>query len=995
LEPRETKRVELPQFRIAALAIAAVVIAVLWGLYRDSRLAEDRLLERANDALSSGDYDTAQDLAEKYLQHVGDDSEAMLIAGRAAAMADRTDESIQFLDRAAESGATQAVAELFQVGRNLLLDGQAGAAEQCLRRVLRHDADHALANDHLVYLLRIEGRLWEARQPLLALFRLGRFVPTRGGNLMVAEATDYLVAASTTEFFGLRHEDARYSEMCHNRVSDDFLPYLGQARQDVGVDDVTAAETVFQQVAGRRPDLIEAQVGVGTVLLKRGNPDGFLEWRDRLPGSAKDHPDVWFLHGLFAERYGKDIKTAASCYNEAVRRHPGHRHANYRLARSLVALGNEGEAAVFSEHAAQLAKLEYAVRVAVSEPQRIREVVDLLESLGRFYEAAGWCQVAVKQNVDVKWAGAQMERLRKKSLHLTTLVDPDFNPGPVGNLAKIALSDLQLSIAQTESPIPIGQTRLRFKNDAKSVGLDFSYFNGAEHGDKRAWMFEFSGGGVGVIDFDHDGWPDIYLTQGCRWPPERETGSHHDQIFRNLTGSRFQDVTEPTGLGDRYFTTGATCGDFDGDGFDDIYVSNIGFNTTYRNNGDGTFSEMPPGSGPGGDDWTISSVMADLNGDGLADVYAVNYLSGDVLERECTDRGRPVQCYPTSFPGAQDRIYLNRGDGTFEDVTASAGVTLPDGKGMGVVAADLDGSGRLSLYVANDTTANYLLVNRTANAGDSPVFEEQALLSGVALGADGQAQSGMGIAAGDVNSDGRIDFFVTNYYLEANNLFVQIWDGQFEDQARQARLGESAYNRLGWGAQFLDCELDGDCDLIVANGHLDDYSDEGVPYRMTPACYENQGASQFHELDGATVGNYFATRHLGRAVARMDWNRDGLPDVVVTHVDSPVALLTNCATNPGAYVAIRLVGTQSERCAFGTRIQIDCGRHSWTQQLTAGDGFAASNERCLVFGLGDAERIDTATITWPSGQIQVFQSLETNLEYTIIEGSLRPWTKTK
>ncbi len=293
-------------------------------------------------------------------------------------------------------------------------------------------------------------------------------------------------------------------------------------------------------------------------------------------------------------------------------------------------------------------------------------------------------------------------------------------------------------------------------------------------------MFEFSGGGVGALDFDVDGRPDLYLTQGCRWPPDPSQREFLDRLYRNL-GDRYLDVTDSAEVVEPGFSQGVACGDYDDDGFPDVYVGNIGENRMFRNNGDGTFRSVSPATTTSEtpDDlehanWTTSVAIADVNADGLPELFDVNYVTGpDVFERICDHDGTPRVCSPTVFDAAPDRLWLNRGDGTFSDVSNIAGLAAPDGTGLGVVAADFDGSGRLSLFVANDARPNHFFQNVTETPGALPRFEEAAAALGVATDSDGLSQASMGIAAGDANGDGRLDLFVTNYVDESNALYEQ------------------------------------------------------------------------------------------------------------------------------------------------------------------------------------------------------------------------------
>jgi hypothetical protein len=524
------------------------------------------------------------------------------------------------------------------------------------------------------------------------------------------------------------------------------------------------------------------------------------------------------------------------------------------------------------------------------------------------------------------------------------------------------------------------------------VGIEFIYFDSSEPRTAGKRIFESIGGGVAVLDYDVDGWPDLHVTQRCPWPPDAAPDPPVDALFRNVSGLRFREAAGSAALVEPGYSQGASVGDYNSDGFPDLYVANIGANRFFVNNGDGTFTDASAETMTAGDDWSTSCVLADLNGDALADLYVVNYLTGgDVFERVCiAPDGEATVCPPNSFPAAPDRVYLNRGDGGFDDISKDAGVDAAYGRGLGVVAADLEESGRLSLFVANDQDPNFLYVNQAGRSGEIPLFADQALWRGVALSGDGRAQACMGIAAGDATGDGRLDLFVTNFTEEPNTLYVGMEDGLFADGTQQAGLVAPSLPMLGFGTQFIDGELDGRVDLIVANGHIDDRSRNGELYRMPPQYFRNLGGGEFSEVASDSLGPFFSGRSLGRGMARCDWNGDGLEDVAISHLDAPLALLNNSTAVSGHCVAIRLIGTASERDAIGARVTVRCGDLTLVRQLTAGDGFQASNERQLVFGLGDHGRVDVLTIRWPSGLQQEWFDLEADRRCLFVEGRDEP-----
>ena len=519
--------------------------------------------------------------------------------------------------------------------------------------------------------------------------------------------------------------------------------------------------------------------------------------------------------------------------------------------------------------------------------------------------------------------------------------------------------------------------------------------------------FQFTGGGVGVLDYDRDGWPDLYFTQGGHWPLE-DANPPFDLLYRNRQGESFEDVTAAVGIWEVDYSQGLAVGDVDADGWDDLFVANVEVNRLFHNNGDGTFREITDDAGIRDSAWSTSAVCADFNGDGLPDLYVVNYLTGpDLASRICHRAdGRPRGCTPHELDAADDQLLLNLGDGRFQDVSRQAGILAAGGKGLGVLAADFDSSGRLSLFVSNDTTANFFFQNESPAQGtvptsgtvpqgqpagtladaDMPHFQESAIVVGLAFDYEGRSQACMGIAAGDANGDGKLDLFVTNYFDEYNTLYLRQEGTLFLDSILNSGLRDAGLKQLGFGTQFLDADLDGWPDLVVANGHVEDETDRGISLHMPTQFFHGTGHGRFAEVDASELGPWFEGNYLGRGLARLDWNRDGKQDFVVSNLDSPAALLTNTSERCGGFLALELVGTKSARAPIGATVcvQTSSGRLQ-TQQLTAGDGYQASNQKQLVFGVGDERQVDI-TIRWPSGLIETFNNMDTSQAWLVIEG---------
>jgi hypothetical protein len=357
----------------------------------------------------------------------------------------------------------------------------------------------------------------------------------------------------------------------------------------------------------------------------------------------------------------------------------------------------------------------------------------------------------------------------------------------------------------------------------------------------------------------------------------------------------------------------------------------------------------------------------------------------DVFDRVCRHPdGSPKICMPFDFDGQSDRLWLNGGDGGFTAATADFLSVSERGKGLGVAVWDAHGDGRLSLLVANDTTPNFFFVRESGGDG-RPRLRDQGIVAGLALNAEGKAKGSMGIALGDFNDDGRLDAHVTDFLGEANTFYVGLPGGAFEDRTRETGLHHATLNDLGFGTQALDADLDGRLELFIANGHIDDFRKQGKPYRMPPRLFAWDGR-RFVEVAASELGDYFRRQWLGRAVARIDWNRDGKDDLLVGHLHDESALLTNTTRESGRSLSIRLFGVQSNRDAIGTAVSARVGGRTMVRQLTAGDGYQASNERRLIIGTGSAAQVDELIVRWPSGTIQHFENVATSQELCLPEG---------
>jgi tetratricopeptide (TPR) repeat protein len=964
---------------IVTLAAAASGLYLLQPRPADEADIESAdVLADAKAALERGDWTTAEELARQAIAANEQPALATLIAGKAAAGSERFADAVQLWNDIPTVEANVAVEGAVLAG-NALLDHlhQATAAEMMFRRALEIEEDHVPALQRLVFLLAAEGRVTEARPLILRLFEQG------------------IVDVDLLALLGMERGQIDAPELlreCHMTDRADPHLLLGLASSRVFNVRPEQAKVLLQAAVGQAPTLFDAQIALGTLLLSERDSAAFVAWHASLPEQADEHAGIWSIRGMWAEQLG-ETDVATRCFWEAVRRNPNDRGALYQLSQLLLRDGRQAEVEVLIKRGDQLQQLrqkeDLLLHAEHTSLEPMREVVEQLVELGRLWEAWGWCELALRQNNQEAWAVERKEQLAKRLNREVPLTLAAANPVADLDLSTYPLPDWQSPEVVAASTDLKSSGKIAFGEQAREVGLEFTYFCNSHAAAEGKRMYELPGGGVAVLDYDLDGWPDMYLTQGCRWPVDVAATEHLDRLFRNHSGMRFSDVTAAAHITESNFSHGVNVGDFDNDGFPDLYVANAGANRLFRNNGDGTFVDASESIVGSGAKWTTSCLVADLNGDGLPDLYDVNYAEADdIFDRICKHAdGAPRMCMPFHFPAAQDQYYANQGDGTFVEATAAAGFEAENGKGLGIVAADFDGSRRLSVFIANDTTPNFFFQRESGAAGEAR-FHELGVSMGVAFNASGRAEGCMGVAAGDVDQDGRLDLFVGNFINETNTLYLQDQNG-FIDATAAFHLAEPSLDLLAFGTQFIDADLDGDLDLLVTNGHVDDIRAYDRPYYMRAQVFEKTSNGPFIELKSSSVGSFFATEHLGRGLATLDWNRDGRVDAAISHLDSNVALLSNESQNVGNFIQIRLCGGESARDAIGAIVSVMVEGRTLVRQLTAGDGYQASNERMLTFGLGTAKTVEKMSVAWPSGTVRTYTNLPSGKVYICIESSVK------
>lgn len=519
-----------------------------------------------------------------------------------------------------------------------------------------------------------------------------------------------------------------------------------------------------------------------------------------------------------------------------------------------------------------------------------------------------------------------------------------------------------------------------FHDVATEVGIQFTAFTDAVPG--RFFLPEVMGSGAAWGDFDSDGILDLYLANGCPLDPAaRAQPQHHGHLYHGSTSGQFRDVSLEAYANMIGYGQGCAVGDYDVDGFPDLYLANFGANRLLHNNGDGTFSDVTSEAGVGDPRWSSSTAWLDIDADGDLDLYVVNYM--DVMlekHKPCRIDNKPAYCGPGSYTATPDAVYVNDGTGKFHDAAEELGFVAEDGKGLAITAADLDDDRLPEIYIGNDMTPNFLFTRRNqAGQGQAgPHYTEIAAQAGCAVSGTGMNEASMGVACADLDNDGRLDLFLTHYYHAKNTVYRNLGGLLFDDDSRRTRVAALSRESLGFGNSAFDVDRDGDVDLFVANGHVLGHLIE--PNAMLPQLLTND-QGQFADVS-QFCGPYFSKKCLGRCVAAADFDRDGDLDLGVTHLDRPFALLKNNTVTKREWLGIEL-RTRSRIPPVGGLVLIQRGKLKMVQPVSSGGSYLAGSDTRLLFGLGDATGPVDVEVRWPSGRTDRQQITELNRYLTL------------
>jgi hypothetical protein len=517
---------------------------------------------------------------------------------------------------------------------------------------------------------------------------------------------------------------------------------------------------------------------------------------------------------------------------------------------------------------------------------------------------------------------------------------------------------------------------IRLVDVARQAGVNVLNVSG---GLQKNYLLEVVGNGAAWFDYNNDGLLDLLIANGSTLEHMRDGGDPIATLYRNNGDGTFTDVTAQSGLLKKGWGLGVCVADYDNDGFEDIYITAYGPNVLFHNNGDGTFADVTKRAGVGDAHWSAGCAFGDYDRDGYVDLYVANYVDFDPQTTPtpgsssyCQYMGIDVLCGPRGLRGAPDVLYHNNGNGTFTDVTQAAGIHDPGYYGLGVIFTDLDNDGWPDIYVANDSTPNFLFHNNR-----NGTFTETAFEAGAALNEQGMAQASMGVDAGDYNSDGFLDLFVTNFSQDTNTLYENNGDGTFRDVSAQSGLGPPSLPYLKWGTGFVDLDNDGLLDIFVANGHIYPNIDQypvGSKFLERKQLFQNLGNGRFRDVT-EEVGGGLLLEKSSRGVAFGDYDNDGDLDILVVNLDDRPTLLRNEGGNKNHWITLRLVGTKSNRDAIGARVQIEAGERRQIAEVRSGGSYVSQNDMRVRFGLGQETRIRRIEVRWPSGLVETFENI--------------------
>jgi enediyne biosynthesis protein E4 len=946
---------------IGLFVTAGVIAAAGYAGMRMQQARRDKaVLREAKEDMAAGRYGRARQRLMAVGRSNGASGEIAYLLGVCELNQGRRGAALAAWERVPPSSPWAAAAAV-QQGLALVDAGRFTRAEEVLNAARRSatGADALRVLHALEVLYEIEGRNDDLRQSIIDSW------PFTDSPMLLVQKLSWQDAAPLQ--IGTLHK------VLGTAATDDDRVWLGRANLAIRTGNLEGAARLLEACLVRRP--LDPVVWRARLELAQAAGDLAGAWQalEHLPADGFSLAQKARTRAWLAARLG-DAKRQRAALWDLANCDPGDIAALDRLATLATLAGDKQEAARVRSQRAKIAaaKARYqellAGEVVESDNAERARVAELL---GRTIEARGWALLRDHQEGPPGPARPALDPERATD-----------SASPAGRNHGGALAPLvaDLRPESMHRPAAIRPAAIRYVDAALTAGLRFIQDNG-ESSQKR--LPETTSGGVALFDYDRDGWLDVYAVQGGPLPPA-DGQALGDRLFRNRGDGSFDDVSELAGILKLKggYGHGVAAGDYDGDGFPDLFVTRWQAYTLLHNRGDGTFEDATAAAGLAGDrDWPTSAAWADLDSDGDLDLYVCHYLAYDLKNpRLCLNQRTHVYqyCSPRYFEARPDHVFRNDG-GRFVDVTREAGFTDPGGRGLGVVAADLDGDNRIDLYVANDLSANYLFRNLGGFR-----FEETALPAGAAANSSGGYQAGMGIACGDFDGDGRPDLAVTNFYGESTTFYRNLGHRLFADET--AAIGLAAPTRwlLGFGIAFLDANNDGWLDLVTANGHVEDLR-PAYPWRMPTQLLV--GGADGRLKAPADAGAPFGPLHLGRGLAAGDLDNDGRIDVVVVSQNEPLAYLHNETEGQNHWLMLHLEGTRSNRDAVGAHVSVLSGGRWRVAQRMGGGSYQSAGDPRLHFGLGNGATAEQVLVRWPSGTTDSFGAVPADKCYRAREAA--------
>lgn len=938
----------------------------------------ESLVNASEQLIQAGKFAEAADALRRALTAAPDDIELQFRYASAVASAGDLQTAIEVLDAIPSDHPDAGLAAVGQSADFCMSVGRYEDAEQKYKQILRLAPGAVLADRKLANLLNRQGRRHEAASHIRSLCRVGNVRQDELHALMSlsdAMGDDAIVVANGAD------SNAAYLPIGAGglaRIQFTKQKYR-QAADSLAADkEIRRLHPAFEALYGR--SLIEAQ-----------DEQAFLKWHQTVGEPVKQYSEYWAAVGAYLisqQRFEESVRA----FGEALNRDSTDARSLRRIYQALTALDKK--------EAAQNCFDRYTITRAVTlasnqldgqsgaQAGEFMDIVGGLQSLGRSLESVTWELLGAFYS---KVPEDQIDAITARRAELASSDDafPRNLMGRLGiELDNYPIPKLQSDQA-TESHSPASDAVPEtppvtpvFENIAAVAGLDHTYRVASRPQGSEFSIYQSIGGGVAVLDFDLDGLVEFYLAQGGSDAPAF-TGDQTNALYRTID-EQLVDVTLPSLTADRRYSIGVTSGDFNQDGFPDLGIANMGANVLLVNQGDGTFRRSLIDAS---DDTTILSTslaIADVTGDALPDLIELNYADDDQLTKRPgrNPNGELIEVGPFDFRPGMDRILVNDGTGNVQ-VNLLNQSDQSESTGLGLVIADFDGQVGNEIFIGNDMLADHLWRRQ------DDTWVNDAIARGCAFSSSGARTATMGIAAADFDQSGSLDLHLTNYADQPATLYLNR-GGSFADRAIQFQIVADSFPVLGFGCQGLDYDSDGRPDLVVTNGHVENLGVPNKPFEQPPQLFANRG-DHFQLMNVADASGYFTGKHVGRAMARLDWNRDGKNDLVITHLESPTALLINRTEVDHSYLSLQVVGTGSERDAIGAKVEVISGERRWSQWVTAGDGYLCRNENRLLFGLGDIESVDEVKVTWPDGSTQSYAGVQTNARVLLIQGQRRPY----